>query len=137
MFGIIIVTHGNLGATLLETAARITGDRIADTASVSIGPNDDSEKVRREIVSSIKLVQRGTGILIFTDMFGGTPSNLSYSFLEAAHLEVISGVNLPMLIKALSIRKTSPLAEAARTIEAYGKKSVTLASGILKAPQKR
>ncbi|MDX9788116.1 MAG: PTS fructose transporter subunit IIA [Desulfobacterales bacterium] len=136
MFGIIVVTHGTLGAALLETAAYITSDRMEGTLAVSIGPKDDSEKIRREIVNGIKKIPQGSGVLIFTDMFGGTPSTLSYSFLENANVEVISGGNLPMLIKALSIRNTTPVAEAASTIETYGKKSITLASRLLKAGKK-
>lgn len=136
MFGIIIVTHGNLGAALLDTVAYITADRMEGVTSVSIGPKDDSEKIRREIVNGIKKVPQGSGVLILTDMFGGTPSTLSYSFLEDANVEVISGANLPLLIKALSIRKTTSISEAAPVIETYGKKSIALASRLLKDTKK-
>jgi mannose PTS system EIIA component len=136
MLGIVIVTHGNLGETLLKTAEHITADRLGGIVTVSIGPNDDSDKIRRQILSGIKKVQQGSGVLILTDMFGGTPSNLSYSFLEEGLVEVLSGVNLPMLIKALNIRKETNLSQAAVAIETHGKKSISLASGMLKAKPK-
>jgi PTS system mannose-specific IIA component len=133
MLGIVIVTHGNLVEALLQTAEYITADRWGGVATVSIGPKDDSDSIRRQILSSIKKVEQGSGVLILTDMFGGTPSNLSYSFLSEGHVEVLSGVNLPMIIKALGIRKDTNLSQAAVAIETHGKKSISLASGLLKA----
>lgn len=132
MFGIIIITHGDLGTALLDTTRHITGDRLEGVAVVSITPGCHSDQIRRQISNSIKSVQRGSGVLILTDMFGGTPSNLSYAFLDDGNVEVISGINLPMLIKALDIRRKQDLATAAPAIEIQGKKSISLASGILK-----
>jgi mannose PTS system EIIA component len=136
MLGIVIVTHGNLGEALLQTAEYITADRLEGIITVSIGPTDDSDNIRRQILSGIKKVEQGSGVLILTDMFGGTPSNLSYSFLNEGHVEVLSGVNLPMLIKALGIRKETNLSQAAMAIETHGKKSISLASALLKAKPK-
>lgn len=136
MLGIVIVAHGSFGTTLLETAEYITGDKLGGIVAVSIQPEDDSDRIRRQILNGIKRVQQGAGVIILTDMFGGTPSNLSYSFLEEGRVEVLSGVNLPILIKAISIRKDMPLGQAAEAIETYGKKSISLASGVLKTKQK-
>jgi mannose PTS system EIIA component len=132
MTGILIVTHGQLGDALIEAAEFILGKRLENVASVSVNINESAEKLRNSIAAGIKLVNKNMGVLILTDMFGGTPSNLSYSFLEEGSIEVLSGVNLPILIKALSIREKQGLAETARIIEEYGKKSISLASGILK-----
>jgi len=101
--------------------------------SVSIDLKEDAEKLRKKIHDAIKTVGAQNGVLILTDMFGGTPSNLSYSFLEEGRIEVLSGVNLPVLIKAINIRhKETDLHRMAEIIEEYGKKSISLASAILK-----
>jgi PTS system mannose-specific IIA component len=94
--------------------------------------NENAEKLRGQIEKAIKKVRQEDGVLILTDMFGGTPSNLSYSFLEDGKVEVISGVNLPILIKADSARKAKELSALAATLETFGKRSISLASGILK-----
>ncbi|HPA14690.1 MAG TPA: PTS fructose transporter subunit IIA [Desulfobacterales bacterium] len=132
MIGIVIVTHCQLGDALIDTAEFILGSRPEAMISVSINLNENAEKLRKKILEGIKKVDHKRGILILTDMFGGTPSNLSYSFLEEGRVEVISGVNLPMLIKASTARKDTGLAELAGCLEAYGRKSISLASGILK-----
>jgi len=94
--------------------------------------NENAEKLRKKISDGIKKVDQNEGVLILTDMFGGTPSNLSYTFLEEGRIEVVSGANLPMLVKALNTRAKQDLANLAATVEAYGKKSISMASGILK-----
>ncbi len=133
MVGIVIVTHGNLGEILIETAQIIFGKPLEGTVAVSIDLKDDVEMLRKKIHACIKSVNKNKGILILTDMFGGTPSNLSYSFLEEGRIEVLSGVNLPLLIKAVNFRqKESDLHKLAKIIEEYGKKSISLASDILK-----
>lgn len=133
MVGIVIVAHGELGESLIETAAIILGERPEAVSSVSIDLTQDINRLRQKIQEGIKAVNHKNGIVILTDMFGGTPSNLSYSFLEEGRVEVISGVNLPVLIKSINLRKKSTdLHEMAKTIEAYGKKSISLASDILK-----
>ncbi len=132
MIGIVIVTHSGLGAAFIEASEFIIGDKPEATVSVSIDINENADKLRGKIAAGIKKVSSKEGVLILTDMFGGTPSNLSYSFLEEGHVEVISGVNLPILIKAINTRKKMELGELATTLESFGKKSISLASGILK-----
>ena len=132
MIGIVIVTHSQLGDALIEAAEFILGSKPEATVAVSVDLNENAEKLRDKIETAIKKVRQTEGVLILTDMFGGTPSNLSYSFLEEGKIEVISGVNLPILIKATSARKEKILSELAVTLEAFGKRSISLASGILK-----
>jgi mannose PTS system EIIA component len=133
MVGIIIVTHGRLGEALMETAEIIFGKQPDGVMSVSIDLKEDVEKLRKKIQDAVKAVGMPNGVLMLTDMFGGTPSNLSYSFLEEGRVEVISGANLPVLIKAINIRnKEKDLHRMAEIIEEYGKKSISLASAILK-----
>jgi len=132
MIGIVIVTHGKLGEALIDAAAFILGAEPEATVSVSINITEPADTLRERIAEGIKAVRRARGVLILTDMFGGTPSNLSYSFLEEGRVEVISGVNLPVLIKAVNSRDEMGLAELGECLEAYGKKSISLASGILK-----
>jgi len=133
MIGIVIVTHKQLGEALIGAAEFIIGRRPAAIESVSIDLSENADKLRAKIVQGIKAVKDEEGVLILTDMFGGTPSNLSYSFLEEGRVEVLSGVNLPILIQAVSLRKKSMgLAELAVNLEVFGKKSISLASGILK-----
>ncbi len=138
MIGIVIVTHGHLGDALVDTAAIILGEPPGAVVPVSIDLTQDINTLRQKIQDRIKQVDHNKGILILTDMFGGTPSNLSYSFLEEGRVEVISGVNLPVLIKSVNLRsKGTDLHEMAKTIEAYGKKSISLASDILKGNKRK
>jgi PTS system mannose-specific IIA component len=133
MIGIVIVTHSQLGDALIGTAEFIIGSRPEAMESVSIDLSENADKLRSKIARGIKKVEGQEGILILTDMFGGTPSNLSYSFLEEGRIEVLSGVNLPVLIQAASLRdKNMKLDELAAKLEVFGKKSISLASGILK-----
>jgi PTS system mannose-specific IIA component len=133
MIGIVIVTHSQLGDALIGAAEFIIGNRPAAMESVSIDLSQNADKLRTKIARGIKNVEGNEGILILTDMFGGTPSNLSYSFLEEGHIEVLSGVNLPVLIQAASLRgKEMNLEDLAANLEIFGKKSISLASGILK-----
>lgn len=132
MIGVLIVTHCRLGDALLEAADFILGERPAAMVALSIDLNENADRLRNKIADGIKKLKGDDGILILTDMFGGTPSNLSYSFLEEGRIEVISGVNLPILIRAAGARKNQTLSELAINLEAFGKKSISLASGILK-----
>lgn len=132
MIGIVIVTHGQLGNALIDAAEFVLGSRPDNLVSVSIDLTKNADKLRESISKVIESVNDKMGILILTDMFGGTPSNLSYSFLEEGKVEVISGINLPVLIKAINARKDMELSELAIHLEAFGKKSISLASGILK-----
>jgi len=132
MIGILVVTHSQLGEALIQAAEFIIGERPEALVSVSIDLAQDVDKLRDKIAAGIKQVNRNDGVLILTDMFGGTPSNLSYSFLEEGRIEVLSGVNLPVLIEAAVARDRHGLSELAARLESLGKKSISLASGILK-----
>ena len=132
MIGIVIVTHSQLGDALIEAAEFIIGNRPDALESVSIDLSENAEVLRARIAEGIKKVKSEDGILILTDMFGGTPSNLSYSFLEEGRIEVISGVNLPILVQAANTRSKKDLSTLAVDLEEFGKKSISLASGILK-----
>jgi PTS system mannose-specific IIA component len=132
MIGILIVTHNRLGDALIESAEFITGGPSKALESISIDLNQSAESLRKKIANAIKKVDQKDGVLILTDMFGGTPSNLSYSFLEEGRIEVLSGVNLPILIQAVNSREKMGLADLGVKLEIFGKKSISLASGILK-----
>jgi PTS system mannose-specific IIA component len=132
MIGIVVVTHSRLGEALIEAAEFIIGSRPEALVAVSIDINENAAKLREKIAANIKTVKSPAGVLILTDMFGGTPSNLSYSFLEEGHIEVISGVNLPILVQAAGMRGKQKLEQLAADLEVFGKKSISLASGILK-----
>jgi len=137
MIGIVIVTHSQLGDALIEAAEFIIGKRPEALVSVSIDLNESADVLRGKIAKGIKKVKSKDGVLILTDMFGGTPSNLSYSFLEEGKIEVISGVNLPILIRAANKRSKVNLTKLAVKLEAFGKKSISLASGLLKGNKRR
>lgn len=132
MIGIVIVTHGQLGEVLIDTAELIVGSRPEATIAVSINITEDVDKLRGKVARAIKEVTRKRGTLILTDMFGGTPSNLSYAFLREGQVEVVSGVNLPIVIKAINARENMNLGELAESLESFGKRSISMASGILK-----
>ena len=132
MIGIVIVTHTGLGEALVETAESILETPLEAAAAVSVDLKHSAEKLRKKIGDGIKAVDQGDGVIILTDMFGGTPSNLSLSFLEEGRIDVLTGVNLPVLIRAAKMRKDSNFAELAQSLQAYGKKSISLASGVLK-----
>lgn len=132
MIGIVIVTHSQLGEALIEASEFILGSRPEAVCAVSIDINESAEKLRKKIADSLKDVDKKQGVILLTDMFGGTPSNLSYSFLEEGRIEVLSGVNLPMVVKAVNSREKMSLTEMAEALESYGKKSISLASGLLK-----
>jgi PTS system mannose-specific IIA component len=129
MVGVLIITHGNLGYELIRSAELIKG-RMDGVLAISVDPTKGVEELKKEISSSIKKVNKGKGVLILTDLFGGTPSNLSLSFLKEGKLEVISGVNLPMLLKLPDIREED-LADFAYSIKDYGMRNISLASEIL------
>jgi len=132
MIGILIASHRQLGEALIDCAEFILGERPEALTSVSIDLKENAADLRSKIEKGIRQVDQKQGVLILTDMFGGTPSNLSYSFLEEGQIEVISGVNLPILLKAVGQRSSKELPVLAQTIEKFGKKSISMASGILK-----
>ena len=131
MVGFVVVTHGRLGEELVATAQEIVG-RIDGIKGISITPGADPEKVREEISSAIDAVDSGDGVLIFTDLFGGTPSNISISFLEEKKVEVVTGVNLPMMMKLVNIKDDMDLEELAKFIRSYGRENISVAGELLK-----
>ncbi len=138
MTGILIVTHADLGNALIEAVEFILDTKIENIFFISIDIKEDVDSLHKKIKQGIKKVRKkGCGVIIFTDMFGGTPSNLSYSFLKEGDVEVISGVNLPILLKAVSIRDKMDISEAAETLVKFGKKSISLASDILKGNKRK
>ncbi len=137
MIGIVIVTHRQLGDSLIDAAQFIVDSKPERIESVSIDLNEKVDALREKIAKGIKNVKSDEGTLILTDMFGGTPSNLSYSFLEEDRIEVLSGVNLPILIKAINSRPDLELTKLAECLEAYGKKSISMASSILKGNKRK
>jgi mannose PTS system EIIA component len=137
MIGVVVVTHGQLATELVNAAETIVGD-LPQFAAVSIGWHDDVDDAREEIRQAITRVQGPGGVLILTDMFGGTPANLGLTFLEADRVEVITGVNLPMLIKLAGAQKsaTSNLLAVARDMREHGRNAIWIASDLLRAETK-
>jgi len=130
MVGIIIVTHGDLGTELLRTAQEIVG-KLPRVEAVSIHASEQIEKARKKIETVLQRVNDGSGVLILTDLFGGTPSNLVLSYLEAGRLEVVTGVNLPMLMKLPSVREDRDLRALADKLAKYGQRNILVASEFL------
>ena len=128
--GIVIVTHGNLGAELLKVLEHVVGHQ-EKIEVVSIGPEDDMEETRLNILKSVNDVNCGKGAIVLTDMFGGTPSNLAISIMESSKVDVIAGINLPMLVKLTSIRSTLTFTEAVDQAKEAGQKYIMTASQIL------
>ena len=131
----VIVTHGHLAGELLAAAEMIVGP-IAHIAAVSIGWHDDVDAARDEVQRAITRVSQGVGVLLLTDMFGGTPTNIASMFLEEGSVEVVTGVNLPMVIKLASFSTEEPLAEVARKICEQGRQGIYFAGGLLTPPTK-
>lgn len=130
MIGLVLVTHGRLAVELIAATEHVVGAQ-HDVRTVCIGPDDDMEQRRNEIRAAIDEVDNGGGVILLTDMFGGTPSNLAISFMEKANVEVIAGVNLPMLIKLASVRENETLAEAVASAQEAGRKYINVASALL------
>ena len=130
MIGVVVVTHGQLAAELLSAAETIVGD-LPHMRAVSIGWHEDVQDARQEIASAVESVASAEGVLIVTDMFGGTPANLGITFLEPGRVEVVTGVNLPMLIKLAGVAGTSNLLDAARQIREHGRNAIWVASDLL------
>ena len=131
MIGVVVVTHGQLATELLNAAETIVGD-LPRFAAVSIGWHDDTEDARAEIEQAIARVEEGAGVLILTDMFGGTASNLAMSCLSPGKVEVITGVNLPMLIKLANLPEQSDLLASARDMREHGRNAIWVASDLLR-----
>ena len=131
MPGVVVVTHGQLAAELLNAAEMIVGD-LPRFAAVSIGWHDEVNDARDDIAAAIDRVRGDEGVLLLTDMFGGTPSNLGLTFLEADRVEVITGVNLPMLIKLASLQSSQNLLAVAREMRDHGRAAIWVASDLLR-----
>ena len=130
MIGLVIVTHGRLAEEFVSATEHVVGTQEALRA-ICIGPDDDMDLRQTEIKEAVAEVDQGSGVVILTDMFGGTPSNLALTLLEKGKIEVLAGINLPMLIKLASIRKTTPLVEAVGEAAKSGKKYINIASEVL------
>ncbi|MGH6975221.1 MAG: PTS sugar transporter subunit IIA [Stellaceae bacterium] len=130
MIGMVLVTHGRLAAEFIAALEHVVGPQ-RNIAAICIGPEDDMEKRRQDILRSVEEVGNGDGVVLLTDMFGGTPSNLAISIMDKAKVEVIAGVNLPMLIKLASLRQTESLANAVRGAQEAGRKYINVASQLL------
>ena len=132
--GVVVVTHGQLAAELVNAAEAIVGD-LSNVTSVSIGWHDDVDVAREEIGAAVNRVATTVGTLVLTDMFGGTPSNLAVTFLAPERVEVVTGVNLPMLLKIANLREVRDLREIARTVREHGRGAVWVASDLLEGRQ--
>ena len=130
MIGLVLVTHGRLAAEFVAAMEHVVGPQERIQA-VCIEADDDIEQRRAEIVDAIRIVDDGSGVVVLTDMFGGTPSNLAISTMDRKGIEVIAGVNLPMLIKLASVRQSEPLREAVTAAQEAGRKYINVASQLL------
>jgi len=135
MIGIMVVAHFNLAQEMVAAVELIVGKQ-QQFEAVGIFPDEDIEKIRNKIIQALKAADSGDGVLILTDMFGGTPSNISLSFLEHGRIELVSGANLPMLIKLTTYREGKTLDELAPFITAYGQKNICLATDVLRTRKK-
>jgi PTS system mannose-specific IIA component len=133
MIGIVVVCHGNLAKEFLAALEHIVGPQ-ENACAICIGADDDMEARRRDILDGVAAVDAGSGVAVLTDMFGGTPSNLALSVLGQAQVEVIAGVNLPMLIRLASIRGNATLPEAVSSAQEAGRKYINVATNLLNEP---
>jgi mannose PTS system EIIA component len=136
MIGVVVVTHGQLATELLNAAETIVGD-LPSFAAISIGWHDDVDQARREIADAIARLDAGSGVIVLTDMFGGTPSNLAITLVEDGKVEVVTGVNLPMLLKLANLRESADLLEIARRIREDGRTAIWVASDLLRGESSR
>jgi len=132
MIGMVLVTHGHLATEFRAALEHVVGPQ-KQIAAISIGPEDDMERRRGDIIEAIREADSGDGVVLLTDMFGGTPSNLAISVMDGGKVEVLAGVNLPMLIKLASVRDTLPLEQAVLQAQDAGRKYVYIASKVLNA----
>ena len=130
MIGMVLVTHGRLATEFRAALEHVVGPQ-KQVETVTIGPEDDMEQRRRDIIAAVEKVDSGSGVVVLTDMFGGTPSNLAISVMEGNRVDVVAGINLPMLIKLASLRETSTLDQAVVQAQDAGRKDISVASRIL------
>jgi PTS system mannose-specific IIA component len=134
MIGLVLVTHGRLANEFVAATEHVVGAQ-PQMRAISIGPDDDIEQRRRDILAAVEEVDDGSGVILLTDMFGGTPSNLAISIMEKGRIEIIAGVNLPMLIKLASVRETESLENAVISAQEAGRKYINVASTLLNVSQ--
>jgi PTS system mannose-specific IIA component len=130
MIGLVLVTHGQLASEFRAALEHVVGHQ-ENCEAVSIGPEDDMEERRRDIVAAVDRVNDGSGVILLTDMFGGTPSNLAISVMEPGRVEVLAGVNLPMLVKLAKLRNDGRLGDVACAAQDAGRKYINVASKLL------
>jgi mannose PTS system EIIA component len=135
MIGMVLVTHGRLAAEFIAALEHVVGPQ-RNVKAVCIGPDDDMEARRKEIIDSVAAVDEGDGVVLLTDMFGGTPSNLAISVMEKSTVEVIAGVNLPMLIKLAGLRESDDVGAAVVAAQDAGRKYINVASALLAEKRK-
>ncbi|MFP6606975.1 MAG: PTS sugar transporter subunit IIA [Myxococcota bacterium] len=128
--GVLIVTHYRLGEEFLQALRLILPDA-PPFAAVAVDPNQPVEEIRRAIAAGLAAAEKGEGVLVLTDMFGGTPSNISLSFLDEHHVEIVTGINLPMLVKLATLTEDKPLEELATFVKEYGQRNISVASQLL------
>ena len=131
MIGLILISHGRLAEEMKAAMEHVVGEQ-KNVDTVAIFPQDDMEERRNEIIRKIESVDTGNGVVVLTDMFGGTPSNLAISIMEGRHIEIIAGMNLPMVIKLAQVRGSAPLNEAVLAAQEAGRKYINVASVLLK-----
>lgn len=132
MIGLVLVTHGRLAVEFVQALEHVVGPQ-QNVATICIGPEDDMEQRRQDIIDAVAAAEEGDGVVLLTDMFGGTPSNLAISVLDKGQVEVIAGINLPMLIKLAGLRSTATLSEAVTQAQLAGRKYINVASQLLDA----
>jgi len=130
MIGMVLVTHGRLATEFRAALEHVVGPQM-QVETVTIMPEDDMEQRRKDIIAAIQAVESGSGVILLTDMFGGTPSNLAISVMEGSRVDVVAGINLPMLIKLASVRDQSTLEQAVVQAQDAGRKYISVASRIL------
>ena len=130
MIGLVLVTHGRLAAEFIRALEHVVGKQ-PNMEAICIGPDDKMDERRKDIAASIAKVDEGQGVIVLTDMFGGTQSNLAISLLEEGRVELVAGLNLPMLVKLARVRKDCPLPKAAAAAQDAGRKYINIASQVL------
>jgi len=130
MIGLVLVTHGRLASEFRAALEHVMGPQ-SQIEAITIGPDDDIEQRRKDIVEAVGAVNSGNGVVILTDMFGGTPSNLAISVMTSPDIEVVAGINLPMLVKLATVRGEMPMAEAVMQAQEAGRKYINVASRVL------
>ena len=130
MIGLVLVTHGHLATEFRSALEHVVGSQ-KNLVTIAIAPDDDMESRRRDIIAAVDAVETGRGVIVLTDMFGGTPSNLAISVMEPGRIDVVAGMNLPMLIKLASVREDKSLDEAVTSAQEAGRKYITVASRVL------